>query len=235
MCPKQALHILPVLVLLWAASGAAFPQPQSSDPTQKTSRIKGGDPPALQLQNPRYRICLGDVLDAVFRLTPEFNQTVTVQPDGFISLREVPDLHVVGKTIPELSQLLEEQYSRILHDPVITVVVTEFEKPYFIAQGEVGKPGKYELRGDTTVLEAIGIAGGFNEKAKHSQVLLIRRISDEWRSVKVVDVKEMLATADLSEDLHLRPGDMLYVPKNVMSKIRSFIPSASVGIYGPGR
>ncbi len=89
------------------------------------------------------------------------------------------------------------------------------------------------MRGDTTVLEAIGIAGGFSERSKHSQVLLFRRLSEQWTSAKILNVKKMLASADLSEDLHLRPGDMIVVPKNALSKIKSFLPTSSIGIYAP--
>ncbi len=188
--------------------------------------------PVLQPHDPRYQLRVGDTLDISFRLTPEFNQIVTIQPDGFINLRDLPDLQVAGKTTPEVIEILKKRYSRILHDPEITLVLKDFEKPYFIANGELGHPGKYELRGDTTVLEAIGIAGGFNEKSKHSQVLLFRRVSDEWMSVKKLDMKEMINTGDLSEDLHLRPGDMIYVPKNTISKIKPFIPIPSIGVYG---
>jgi polysaccharide biosynthesis/export protein len=188
-------------------------------------------PPVLQPKDARYQLRISDVVEISFRFTPEYNQTVTIQPDGFINLRDLPDLRVDGKTIPELLQILQKSYSKILHDPEVTVVLKDFEKPYFIANGELGHPGKYELRDDTTVMEAIGIAGGFNEKSKHSQVLLFRRLSDEWTEVKKIDMKKMLKTADLSEDLHLRPGDMIYVPKNTMSKIKQYLPTSSVGAY----
>jgi polysaccharide biosynthesis/export protein len=226
-----------VLMLALATSAAGFQQKPISEPGMDPDSIeqatKRANEPVLQTPNPRYLLRVGDVIEINFRFTPEFNQIVTIQPDGYISLRELADLNVAGKTTPELTQMLQKKYSGILKDPVIDVVLKDFEKPYFIAQGELGKPGKYELRGDTTVLQAIGIAGGINEKAKHSQVLLFRQISDQWVSVKKLDMKEMLATADLSEDLHLRPGDMIYVPKNTLSKIKDFLPKPSIGIYTP--
>jgi polysaccharide biosynthesis/export protein len=137
---------------------------------------------------------------------------------------------VAGKTIPEVTELLKRRYARILHEPSITVVLKDFEKPYFIANGELGRPGKYELRGSTTVLEAIGIAGGINERSKHSQVLLFRKVSDQWMEVKELDMKAMINSRDLSEDLQLRPGDMIYVPKNTVSKIKPWIPIPSFGV-----
>src|SRR5437016_9986984 len=121
--------------------------------------------------------------------------------------------------------------SKILRDPTITVELKDFEKPYFVVGGEVAKPGKYDLRGDTTVVEAITIAGGVSEKSKTSKVLLFRRVSDDWVEVKEVDMKRMLHEQDLSEDLHLHPGDMILVPKSVFAKITRFIPVPTLGRY----
>ena len=118
---------------------------------------------------------------------------------------------------------MKKRYSRILHDPVLTVTLTQFEKPYFIANGELGRPGKYDLRTGTTVIEAVGIAGGFNEKSRHSQVLVFRRVGDHWMPAKILDVKEMVKAGDLSEDMRLRPGDMIYVPKNTVSKVQPWL------------
>jgi polysaccharide biosynthesis/export protein len=180
---------------------------------------------------PRYKLEFGDQFDVSFELSPEFNQTVTVQPDGYITLRGAGDVHVAGQTIPELTETLRGAYGRILNDPQISVVLKDFEKPYFIADGQVGKPGKYELRGDTTLTQAIAIAGGFQDSAKHSQVLLFRHVDSDWVSAKIINVKEMEKEGNLHEDPHLRPGDMLFVPKNRYSKIKPFIPSASMGTF----
>jgi len=111
----------------------------------------------------------------------------------------------------------------------------DFEKPYFIVGGEVGHPGKFELRGDTTTTQAVAIAGGFTESAKHSQVWLFRRVSNDWVETQRLDLKKMLKNGNLQEDAHLRPGDMLYVPKNALSKMKHFIPVTTLGTYlNPG-
>jgi polysaccharide biosynthesis/export protein len=187
--------------------------------------------PALQHRNPRYQLCKDDVLELNFPLTPEFNQTVSVQPDGYISLAAAGDIHLEGQTIPEVKESIRTAYATILHDPIITVHLKEFEKPYFIVGGEIGHPGKYDLRGDTTVIQAVAIGGGFTESSKHSQVWLFRRVSNDWVETRKLDVKKMLSAGKLSEDLHLRPGDMLYVPKSTLGKIRRYIPVASTGTY----
>ena len=186
----------------------------------------------FQTRTPRYKIAPGDSFDVIFELSPEFNQTaVAVQPDGFVTLRNIGDLKVQGQTVPELQQTLRAAYSKILNDPLISVNLKDFEKPYFVADGQLGRPGKYDLRGDITLTQAIAIAGGFTDNSRHSQVLLFRRVSDQWMEAKVINVKKMEKTGNLTEDPMLHPGDMLFVPKNTISKIDKFFPTASMGTF----
>jgi len=209
-----------------AAQPPATPTPalQPRSMTLDMPDEKEGDRPMLQQRNPRYRLRYGDTLELNFAFVPAFNQVVIVQPDGYITLRGLDDIHVEGKTKAELVQAVKAAYAQILQEPVVTAELKDFEKPYFVAGGELGRPGKYELRGDTTVAQAVHIAGGFTSSAKHSQVLLFRRVSDEWVQVTEVDLKKMFNLPDITEDLHLRPGDMVFVPKNRISKLSQFIP-----------
>lgn len=211
-----------------ANSGTPDNAPAAPDAKQGSS----ASDPKFHDRYPRYTLRSGDTFDINFELSPEFNQQgVSVQPDGFITLRGVGDVHVAGETVPELNATIRTAYNKILNDPLVSITLKDFEKPYFIADGQIGKPGKYELRGDTTLTEAIAMAGGFQDTAKHSQVLLFRRVSDQWSSAQVFDVKKMETSKNLSEDPLLHPGDMLFVPKNRFSKIRAFIPTASLGTF----
>jgi polysaccharide biosynthesis/export protein len=191
--------------------------------------------PKLQKRDWRYELRPGDSFSIRFPLTPEFNQQdVAVQPDGFVTLQGVGEAPVAGKSLPELRRQLQAAYSKIVSPQEITVELKDFERPYFVVGGEVGHPGKFDLRSDTTVAEAVAIAGGFKESSKHSQVLLFRRVSDEWTEAKILDLKKMLKAGNLSEDSHLHPGDMIYVPKNFISKIKPFLPTSYVGAsYSP--
>ncbi len=179
----------------------------------------------------RYQLRKGDSFDLDFAISPEYNQTVAVQPDGYVTFKGAGSVFVEGQTIPELTETVKEAYAKILHDPIITVDLKDFEKPYFIAAGQVGKPGKYDLRGPITVTEGVAIAGGFNEKAKHSQVVLFHPTTDGIFEAKLLNVKKLLASRNLSEDIYLQPGDMLYVPQNAYSKFERYLPSANMGAY----
>lgn len=220
-------------------SGAAAPlQPGDLQSAERKAHSESGQDrvairPVAAERYPRYLLQPTDVLQLTFPISPEYDQSLTIQPDGYINLRGVGDLYVAGKSVPELIEALKKAYQQFLHEPIINVELKDFEKPYFIAGGEFGHPGKFELRGDTTVAEAVAIAGGFTDKAKHSEVVLFRRVPGGWAEAKRLDVKQMLASKDLSEDVHLRPGDLIYVPKNTLSKLRQFIPNTGLGMTIP--
>jgi polysaccharide export outer membrane protein len=235
---SSSLKILIVSLIVFStalsASGQKMLVPSLADTSNKTPQTTSGETRSgLRKREWRYRINPSDTLELTFALTPEFNQTVTVQPDGYITLHQVGDLPAAGQTLPELTQSIKTAYSKILQDPQITVDPKDFEKPYYTVGGQVGKPGKFDWRADVTLTQAIAIAGGFTDESKHSQVLLFRRVSDQWTEARIINVKKMMNSRDLQEDPDLKPGDMVFVPKNALSKIKPFIPTASAGAYAP--
>jgi len=190
-----------------------------------------GDPAFGGERHPLYRLSKSDTVDVAFTFSPEFNQTLIVQPDGFVALKGAGSLLAEGLTVPEMQQALVYAYRGFLHEPEVTVTLKDFDKPYFLASGEVARPGRYELRGDLTVNEAVAIAGGFTQQARHSQVVVFRRISAYVAESHVIDLKKMLDSRDLHEDLHLQPGDFIFVPQSRISKIRKYIPTSSMSWY----
>jgi protein involved in polysaccharide export with SLBB domain len=182
-------------------------------------------------RHPLYRLRPSDVVEVTFTVAPEFNQLLTVQPDGYVMLKDAGLVQVVGLNVQEFSEAVRRAYTGYLHDPQVAVALKEFERPYYIVGGEVGKPGKYELRSDTTVTEALQIAGGLTSQSKHSQVVLFRRVKDDLVETRLLNLKKMLKEGRLNEDAHLQPGDLVFVPQNALSKIARFISRPSMGMY----
>jgi polysaccharide biosynthesis/export protein len=186
-------------------------------------------PPRLStVTEDRYRLQPGDVIDVQFRYTPEFNQTVTVQPDGYVSLEIGGDLKVAGLTVEETRLAILGQANKRLQDPVATIVLKEFQKPYFVVSGEVAQPGKIEMRQRVTALQGIMLAGGMKESAKSSQIVVFRRINSDTAEVKVLNLKSINRTSDLENDLTLQAGDIVYVPRDKWSKFERFMRLVSV-------
>jgi protein involved in polysaccharide export with SLBB domain len=181
-------------------------------------------------RHPLYRLRKSDVIELKFTFAPEYDQTLTIQPDGFITLKGAGTVFAEGLTVPDLTTAVHQAYG-FMRDPELSVTLKDFDKPSFLASGQLGRPGKYELRSRTTVTEGIAIAGGFTEQAKHSQVVLFRRVFDGVFEAHVLNVKAMLSSRNLDEDLELKPGDMLYVPQNRISKIRKYLPASSLSTF----
>lgn len=213
--------------------GGATISSSSPGPTQTAAGPDKGqtdsDSPALQRRNPRYKVQPDDVLSLSFPLSPEFNQKITIQPDGYVNLQGAGSLYVEGLTVPELTEAFKKAYSGTLHDPIVDVDLTDFHKPFFIVTGQVGKPGQYDLRYDTTVSEAIGIAGGFTPQAK-TQVFLYHRISHSWFEVKKLNLKDILNGKHVNEDAAMQPGDMVFVPEKFITNFRKYVPY-TIGTY----
>lgn len=179
----------------------------------------------------RYRLQPGDVLEVQYRFSPEFNQTMTVQPDGYVSLEIGGDLKVAGLTIEQARQAILRRASARLREPVATIVLKEFQKPYFVVAGEVTQPGKIEMRERVTAIQAIMLAGGMKETARSSQVVVFRKINSDMAEVKVLNLNRVRRTSDLENDLTLQAGDMVYVPRDKLSKIERFMKLASVAAF----
>jgi len=215
---------------------ASSSQPASSsfrpaDPATKEilAAVQGyGDKlnvPVLQKPGARYRVQVGDQVNVTFTLMRALNETVTVLPDGTISLIGGPDIKVQGLTLPELDEAIRKAYAGILTPPImVSAMITNMEKPYFVVGGQVTNPGKFILHGPFTVAESIQAAGGFLlNTAKHSDVLLFRRTSDNWVECRLINLKRVLDRGELQNDVELQSGDLVFVPKNRLSKIQPFL------------
>jgi polysaccharide export outer membrane protein len=205
------------------STGMAAAKPGKADGT--------GNPRLGGERRPQYRLTRSDVVALSFTLSPELDQTLTIQPDGYVTLKDAGLVLAEGLTVEEFRLAVGLAYTGYLHNPQVAVALKEFEHPYFVAGGEVGKPGKYELRADTTIMEAVEIAGGFTREAKHSQVLLFRRVNDDLVEAHVYNLKKMLKERNLGEASQLRPGDLVFVPQNSISKIEQFLSKPALSMY----
>ncbi len=178
----------------------------------------------LMNANSRYRLGPGDVIGLRFPHAAEFDQVLHIEPDGFVSLAGVGDIRVEGLTTRELTEAVQLAYSKVLQEPDVAVELQDFTGPYFLVLGQVNRPGRYDLRGYTSATEALAFAGGFKDSAQYSRVLLFRRAAHDWYEVKQLNMKQLLHGGDFEEDAEVRPGDMLFVPQNLLSKLKRLVP-----------
>ncbi len=228
---KLETYVAGVLTLLCAAvplSGQQIAETNAAATVRTADNTSSGSQLQLVQRNPRYIIQRQDVLVLAFPLTPELNQTVTVQPDGFINLQNGGSLHVQGTTVPDVIEAVKTAYAGTLHDPIVNVDLKDFQKPLFTVSGQVGKPGQYELRSETTVAEGIAVAGGLAPSAK-TQVFLFHKTPNGTFHVEKFDLKDILNGKKLDEDVTLKPGDMIVVPDSFITSFRKYVPYSVTG------
>ncbi len=230
--PKLRFHASALALILISGCAPSFAQTVQSnlsntktDQIPEVQRSNRTDIPTLQERYPRYHVMPSDILAISFPLIPELlTVNVTVQPDGFITLPNgVGTIYVEGETIPQIVDLLTKAYSKTMHNPIVSVDVTNFQPPQFTVNGQVGKPGQYPLRVDTTVSEGVAVAGGFLPSAK-TQVFVFHRVSTDWVEVKSVNLRQLLNGHNIHEDIHLQAGDMVFVPDSFIAKFRKYVP-----------
>ncbi len=184
-------------------------------------------------QEAGYRLQAGDAFEVQYRYTPEYNQTVSVQPDGKVSLTLLGNVAVRGLTVDEARLRIMAEAAKRLKEPEVALDLKDFEKPHFTVIGEVEKPGRYELRGALTTVDALALAGGFKLTAKHTQILLIHRVNDTIGETRLLDYKQLEHAKAGQELIPLRDGDLIIVPQSRFSKVERFVKLANVGAYYP--
>ena len=186
-------------------------------------RIVAAQPPAFADREARYRLQPEDKIEVQYRYTPEYNALVSIQPDGFVSLPFTGDVKVMGLTLEAAGAAIAKKAGERLSAPEVSVLLREYVKPYFVVAGEVAHPGRFDLRGSVSVVEAIAQSGGFKESSKHSQVVLVHKVDPEHAEVKLLNLNRLMSAGGIREDLELRSGDMLIVPKTLISKVDPYI------------
>jgi polysaccharide export outer membrane protein len=165
------------------------------------------DEPAPVAELPEYRIGIDDILDVAVWNVTELQKTVPVRPDGKISLPLVNDIVAAGLTPMELRERLTKQMATFVQNPDVSVVVREIRSLKVSVIGQVRTPGRYDIKGPATVLDALALAGGFTEFAARRKITILRS-SQALR----FDYDLAVSKGGLKNNVLIKPGDIIVVP-----------------------
>jgi protein involved in polysaccharide export with SLBB domain len=176
-----------------------------------------------------YLIQPGDQLNIEFYLNPEFNDDVTVRPDGLITLRIVGDVKAWGLTPAQLAVNLDHAYSSELRSPDAVVHVKNMPNREVYVEGQVLKPGAFPLEGGMTTIQAISEAGGLTDEAANHAVLIRRDACGQPSGIKI-DVKDAMKHPEHDQDLALMPRDVIVVPRSKIANVDLFVKQYIQGL-----
>lgn len=169
-----------------------------------------------------YRLHAGDTLSLDFRLSPELNQTVIIDPDGSVSLEVIGRVELAGLSVSQARALILSKEAEHLVEPELSLQLTNFQHFYVVVAGEVNLPQKIEIREDMTALQAIMLSGGIKISGRETQVLLYRRVNDEYAEVHQLNMK-IKKTAQLDNDMRLEAGDLILIPRNKVESVSRYV------------
>ena len=170
---------------------------------------KGPAAAAPAFGSSEYRLGPGDVIEVFVWKEPDLSTTAPVRPDGKISLPLLNEFEAQNKTVAQLQTEVSTNLRKYLAEPIVTVILKEVNSPRISVLGNVRKPDVYKMHAQVSVLDAIALAGGFNEYAKRNKVIVIRTTTSGIQRFKL-NVKKLLE--DPSPGIfYLSQNDTLYV------------------------
>jgi protein involved in polysaccharide export with SLBB domain len=172
---------------------------------------------------PPYRLYPGDVLTVETPAAPELNRTVTVQPDGRISLPLLEPVMVADRSVFDAETMISQAYASQLLRPQVNIDVKAPSPLKVFVGGEVDKPGVYDMPGDINALQAVIMAGGFKTSSKRSEVVIIRRGVDGRPMLRTVNLITGITDPARTSLVPLRRFDIVYVPRTGISEVGLFV------------
>jgi polysaccharide export outer membrane protein len=207
--------VMPIAMIVAAASALPGQQAIVSSPPQARALANGQGAQDLEVPE-RLFIGPGDLLNVTVFGVPELQQTVRVSETGDAALSLIGKTHLGGMTTAGASAALEDEYRgrKMLVDPHITVLVTEYATEGISVLGEVTKPGVYPLLGPHSLLDIISAAGGLTQLAG-SSVSIRRRSGAE----QVVQLDANDPQKALAQDVELQPADTVVVSRAAIAYV----------------
>lgn len=188
------------------------------DAQQRSTPEPGGPPQAgstaaanVVAAPPGFLIGPEDVLGIVFWRNEQLSGDVFVRPDGKISIPLLNDVHAAGLTPEQLRDSLIQAASKFVEEPDATVVVKQINSRKVFVTGKVAQPGQHPLTANMTVLQLIAVAGGLQEYAETSRILIVRVESGKTQYFRF-NYNDVVKQKNVGQNIALKPGDTVVVP-----------------------
>lgn len=173
--------------------------------------------PELYIEIPEFRSIIKELKADLHTAPRGLSRLTTVRPDGYATFPSIGDVFVAGKTIPEVSKILNEGYQQRLPDLHCDLFLEKHSGSSIYVVGQVAKPGSFEISRPITIMEALSLAGGKIPGAKLNSIFVIRR-HDKTMVATRVNLENTLAFTNNSKFFFLQPNDIVYVPQTWISQ-----------------
>ena len=198
---------LAAYTLCAALAVAAVPVPAAAPPAAA--------PTGAVAVGPDYRIGPGDSLQIYVWQNPDLSVTVPVRQDGRVSTPLVEDMLAAGKTPSDLARDIEKVLSEYVRAPKVNVfvLIAVSALSQVKVTGQVKTPEALPYHEGMTVLDAVLAVGGLTDFAAGNRARVVRTVDGKQQEIKI-RLDKLLEKGDMSQNIALRPGDVLLIPQS---------------------
>jgi polysaccharide biosynthesis/export protein len=189
---------------------------------QNASEEEAADVSYLRNYFEEYRLGPEDVIGIeVFNLPQYSVPQLIIPPDGRVNYKLIGYVNVRGRTVESVQKEIAEKLNEYIIDPKVNVQLLQSHSMKYIVDGDVGKPGIFEMTRRMTVREAIVNSGGFLPTGDKAKVQIARAMPNGQSELKLINFKELEKGKGIDE--FLAPGDMIFVPGNRFKTISKYL------------
>jgi polysaccharide export outer membrane protein len=166
---------------------------------------------------PAYRIGPGDSLSIFVWRNPDLSTSVSVRPDGRVSVPLIEDLQAADKTPTELSRDIEKELGVFIQNPLVTVIVSGFVGTFdqsVRVVGQASQPRSIPYRANMSMLDVMIAVGGLTQFADGNSASLVRVVDGQQRQYRV-RLDDLIKDGEISANVAVLPGDILIVPETL--------------------
>jgi polysaccharide export outer membrane protein len=163
-----------------------------------------------------YLIGPGDSVQIFVWHNADLTASVTVRPDGKVSIPLVEDIPCAGRTPTQLAREIEERLKKYVQDPTVTVIMggfTGLPQQQVRIIGEATTPKTLHYRENMSILDAMIESGGLSMFASGNRTKLVRTVNGR-QTTTIVRLTDLLEDGDLSVNIPLQPGDIIIIPQS---------------------
>jgi polysaccharide export outer membrane protein len=170
--------------------------------------------PASHKISPDYEIGPDDVLEVLVWRNEALSKTVTVRPDGKISLPLIGDVEVAGQTAEQVREAITTRLTGYYKDlPQVSIIVQEVNSYVIYIMGEIQRPAQYVVKRGTTFLQAVALAGGFTPFASTNDIYILRNgQGNNGQTALRIRYKDIFTGKHQENNILLKAGDTIIVP-----------------------
>ncbi len=207
-----------VAVLALILAGGCASTKKAPPPAAPQAEDEGG---LGEVKVSEFVLGVGDTIEISVYRNEDLKKTVKIDPTGKIIFPLIGDIQASGKSVFSLRDEMAQKLSRFIVSPQVSIAISGIQSQKVLVLGEVKNPGVFALDQELSLLDAVMKAGGVTNDAKLENSVLVRKKAGA-SEITVIDLKKIIKGGDLTSNVSLRGGDIVYLPVKKIANVARY-------------